>query len=225
MIISRGIRAVTFDMGGTLLEPWPSVGHVYAAGAARHGLYVDPSAINRQFAIAWGACRPFDHSREAWRGIVEASFAGLLPDPVTPRLFADLYHAFARPGAWRVFPDVGPALARLKGAGLKLAVISNWDERLEPLLRDLGLRRWFDAVVISRAAGAPKPDVRIFKTAVSRLGVRPRDILHVGDSMDEDVRGAARAGLRAVWLVRDPRQRLPGGASLANLHSLQPHPK
>src|SRR5580700_10426449 len=44
------IRAVTFDVGGTLIEPWPSVGRVYAEVAARHGLEVAAEDLDRQFA-------------------------------------------------------------------------------------------------------------------------------------------------------------------------------
>jgi phosphoglycolate phosphatase-like HAD superfamily hydrolase len=49
----KPIQAVTFDVGGTLIDPWPSVGHVYAAVAAEHGLTgVDPESLNVRFAAA-----------------------------------------------------------------------------------------------------------------------------------------------------------------------------
>ena len=63
----RNIQAVTFDVGGTLLEPWPSVGHVYAEVAQRHGLPgADAAKLAEQFAAAWRARRGFDYSRAAW---------------------------------------------------------------------------------------------------------------------------------------------------------------
>ena len=64
------IRAVTFDVGGTLIEVWPSVGHVYAEVAAWHGVE-GPSAgmINRRFAAAWKAARQFKYSRAHWAGL------------------------------------------------------------------------------------------------------------------------------------------------------------
>jgi putative hydrolase of the HAD superfamily len=58
---------------------------------------------------------------------------------------------------------------------------------------------FFDAILISEAEGLRKPDRRIFELAVSRLGVSPSDSAFVGDHPEIDVRGAQRAGLRAIW--------------------------
>src|SRR5438132_693805 len=100
------IRAVTFDVGGTLIRPWPSVGHVYSEVAARNGNPgVDPETLNRRFATAWQAKRHFDHSRLAWLGLVKQTFTGSLEDASIERLFNDLYDRFATPDAWRVFDD------------------------------------------------------------------------------------------------------------------------
>ena len=63
-------QAITFDIGGTLIEPWPSVGHVYAEVAARFGLRAEPSELNRRFRDAWRSRQPFDHSRVAWFELV-----------------------------------------------------------------------------------------------------------------------------------------------------------
>src|SRR5581483_2268722 len=71
------IQAVTFDVGGTLIKPWPSVGHVYAEVAARHGVKrLQPEALDRQFAAAWRRLRNFNHGREEWAALVDQTFAG-----------------------------------------------------------------------------------------------------------------------------------------------------
>src|ERR1051326_9281154 len=71
------IRAITFDVGGTLIDPWPSVGHVYAAVAAESGLPAyDPAVLNAQFVAAWRAKANFDYSRAAWASLVVSTFAG-----------------------------------------------------------------------------------------------------------------------------------------------------
>src|SRR5437899_9689385 len=147
MIPHANIQAVTFDVGGTLIAPWPSVGDVYATVAAQHGFKNLPVEIlGRQFAAAWRASKGFDHSREAWRKVVNATFAGLMQP--TDSFFRDLYQRFASPEVWRIFGDVVPALRILKERGLRLGIISNWDERLRPLLRDLELAPFFDVIVI-----------------------------------------------------------------------------
>ena len=61
MTTSATMRAVCFDVGGTLIEPWPSVGHVYAEVAVQFGITdIAPDALNMQFAAAWKARCGFD---------------------------------------------------------------------------------------------------------------------------------------------------------------------
>jgi putative hydrolase of the HAD superfamily len=207
MQAGRSIQAVSFDVGGTLIEPWPSVGHVYAAAAGDHGHPgISPAALNHQFAEAWQRQIDFDHSRCAWQAVVEQTFVGLLVPHQAAALLDDLYQRFARAAAWRVYPDVVPTLGRLKALGLKLAVVSNWDERLRPLLADLELTPFFHAIVISAEVGATKPAPAIFQRCLKALGCPAQAVLHVGDSPREDLGGAARAGLRGlrVWRASGP---------------------
>lgn len=55
-------------------------------------------------------------------------------------------------------------------------------------------------MVLSRDIGIRKPDPRIFRYALERIGVQPGNALHVGDSMKHDVVGARRAGMKTVWI-------------------------
>jgi putative hydrolase of the HAD superfamily len=199
----KNIQAITFDVGGTLLQPWPSVGHVYASIAAEHGHQgVAPELLNRQFAAAWRARKSFDHSRSAWLQLAQKAFFGTLDEARVKDLFDDLYDRFAAIEAWRVFDDVPPALDLLRKHQFPLAVISNWDERLRPLLTGLQLRDFFEVILISVEAGFAKPATEIFHKAAQRLGVAPDSIVHVGDSPSEDVAGAEGAGFRAILLDR-----------------------
>jgi putative hydrolase of the HAD superfamily len=214
------IEAVTFDVGGTLIEPWPSVGHVYAGVAAEHGLAgLSAETLNSNFAAAWRGRKNFDHSAAAWMEMVDQSFAGLAPVPPSRTFFRDIYHRFASSAAWRIFDDVVPALSALRQRRLKLAVISNWDERLGPLLRQLGLDRFFQAVVVSHAVGSPKPSPAIFLEAAAQLGLATEKIMHVGDQEQEDIQGAQAAGLQALRIQRG-RPRVPG-RQIASLSELE----
>jgi putative hydrolase of the HAD superfamily len=207
----RGIRAVTFDIGGTLIRCRPSVGHIYAAVAAEEGYpRLSPARLNRGFAAAWRAQTDFHHTRAQWAELVEASFRGSLPHPPGRRLFARIYDRFRQPEAWHVFRDVRPALEALSRRGLRLGVISNWDHRLRPLLRRLNLESRFEVIVVSCDFGRPKPDPGIFLEAATRFGLPPESLLHLGDSPEMDVAGARSAGLRALLLARRRRVRRPG---------------
>jgi putative hydrolase of the HAD superfamily len=100
-------------------------------------------------------------------------------------------------GALAFEPERGAvdAVEALAGAGLPLAVVSNWDVSLAGTLEELGLAEHLRAVVTSAAVGASKPDPAVFAPALAALGSTPERTLHVGDE-DADAEGAAAAGLR-----------------------------
>ncbi len=201
--IAAELQAVTFDVGGTLIECWPSVGHVYAEVAALHGFAgIDPHALNRRFGVAWSNLRDFRHTREEWAALVDETFGDLVGPGGTQSFFGALYERFAQPGAWRVFEDVVPTLTALKSRGFKLGLISNWDERLRPLLRKLGLYDYFDVITVSCEVALPKPSPAIFAQIAQIMALAPDQILHIGDSLVSDVQGARCAGFQALWLRR-----------------------
>jgi putative hydrolase of the HAD superfamily len=199
-----GIRAVTFDVGGTLIDPWPSVGHVYAATAAARGFgELDPRLLNARFYGVWqrqGAT--FDFSKSAWARLVVEALAELGPAAHSPELFQAIWDGFTQASAWRLFDDVGPCLRALKARGIRCAIISNWDERLTPTLRNLGLAAEFEFILASVEVGFAKPAPEIFTAAQQRLGLPAHEILHVGDGRREDRDGATASGFRGVWLDR-----------------------
>ncbi len=209
------IKAITFDVGGTLIQPWPSVGHVYAEVAARHGLNnFSAEQLNTRFKTAWRARPAFAHSRNNWQELVNEVFDG----PTPPSFFAELYDRFAEPSAWHVFDDVLPTLDALASREIKLAVISNWDERLRPLLRSLKLDRYFEAFAISIEVGFSKPSPVIFEHAAAKLGLPPGSILHIGDSPEMDIAGAQAAGFQALQIHR--HLKAPADSGLDSLAEL-----
>jgi HAD superfamily hydrolase (TIGR01549 family) len=92
------------------------------------------------------------------------------------------------------YPEVPEALRALRGAGLRLVVVSNWDVSLHQALRATGVDRLVDGALSSAEAGAAKPARAIFDRAVALAGTEPRETVHVGDSVAADVQGALAAG-------------------------------
>ena len=125
-----------------------------------------------------------------------------------PSRFAksELYDRFARAEAWEIYPEVPRVLDQLAASGVRLAVVSNWDERLPELLDDLGLAASFEAIVYSAAVGAEKPHPAIFQRALELLGEPPSLALHVGDRRRQDVEGAQAVGMLALHLDRHQGQ-------------------
>ena len=81
-----------------------------------------------------------------------------------------------------------------------MAVISNSEGQVEEILQDLGLREYFEIVIDSFIVGVEKPDPRIFKIALERLGWDRSDTIYIGDIFYMDIWGANQAGLGAIHL-------------------------
>ncbi|MCC6763728.1 MAG: HAD-IA family hydrolase [Deltaproteobacteria bacterium] len=207
------LRAVSFDAAGTLFHPVRPIGELYAMVAARHGVTADATDLDRRFRAAFRAAPPLAfpplaeperRRREKgwWHAIVREVFAG---SPVADfdGYFDALFAFFAGAEAWRADPDAAPLLARLRAAGVRVLVVSNFDARVRDVLAALGLAGAVDAVTISSEAGAAKPDPRIFARALADASLRAHEVLHVGDSAREDLPAARGAGLEVV-LVGGP---------------------
>jgi putative hydrolase of the HAD superfamily len=136
----------------------------------------------------------------------------------------DLDHATARRAMlaaleFEPYPDVLPALGVLHERGVTLVIASNWDCSLPDWLRPTGIMELVDGVVTSAEVGAAKPDPRVFERALAVAAVEPSEALHAGDKVDNDVEGAAAAGVRGV-LVQREGEPPPGVEAVRSLREL-----
>jgi putative hydrolase of the HAD superfamily len=200
-------RAVLFDALGTLVAlepPWPSLRRTLRD---RHGIEISEQRAKEAMQAEMSYYR--DHHAE---GADAASLAQLrrrcaavlrehLPEAGSIAL-DDLTEVLLDALRFTPYPDAAPTLAALRRAGLRLAVVSNWDCSLRSVLAEVGLAAAVDEVVVSAEVGVEKPDARIFAAALAKLRRGPEESLFVGDSIDVDIVGARSAGLRAVLLDR-----------------------
>ena len=198
----KQIRAVTFDIGGTLIVPEPSVGAVYAEVAKEFGVRLPPELLEKRFYEGFRQAST-DHPSSAekvfWETVVRHVFdpAGL--DDITfQALFEAVYKTFGEGRRWRVLDGVPRLLETLAARGFRLAALSNADERFHTVLRDLRLTQYFEIVFLSGDIGCEKPDLRIFRHVEKTLRLHPQHLLHAGDSMKHDLTGAQNAG----WAAR-----------------------
>ncbi len=115
------------------------------------------------------------------------------------------------------FPEAAAALAALRERGLTLVCVSNWDVSLSDVLERCGLAEHFDGFATSAQAGALKPDPAVFRLGLEIAGCSADRVLHVGDTVEEDVAGAQAAGIRALHIDRD------GNGDIASLGEIADH--
>jgi putative hydrolase of the HAD superfamily len=197
----RDVRALLFDLGGTVL----SIDHARIASyLAEDGIRVSEGWAARSERAGRvrldRLVREGADGRAQWRGFFEAFLleAGA-PAARMDSLFERVAEFHRRQHLWnRPVPGVREALTALGHAGFRLAVVSNSDGRAEWLLGTVGLAREFEFVVDSAEVGFDKPDARIFRLACERFGLAPERCAYLGDVMTIDVEGSARAGLRPI---------------------------
>ena len=209
-------KAVFFDVGGTLLRVYPSVGEVYARRARSHGFSGDAREVDEQFRLQWKAMGGIESlgrqsgitvEKKFWHDLVFRVFEhfGGLSD--FENFFEQIYDAFRTKDCWRVYEDVleSGILEKLKRRGVVLGVVSNWDSRLADTLDAVGLARHFDFILASTVVGSAKPDQKIFAAALKRSGVRCEEACHIGDEPLTDINGARKAGIDAILIDRNGR--------------------
>ncbi len=207
------LEVVFLDAVGTLFEVRGSVGEIYSTIARRHGVDTCADVLQAAFVEAFrrksldpippaNSRHRLMREREWWLEIVRQVFSGRMTPAALLEYFEEVFEVFRTAAAWRLFPEVSHCLDRLHSAGYRLGIISNFDSRLLDLLDDLGIGSQFEHVTISWAAGAAKPDARIFRSALEAMNVLAGHALHVGDSLKEDFAGARGSGIQAVWLDR-----------------------
>lgn len=81
-----------------------------------------------------------------------------------------------------------------------LVLVSNFYGNMSVVLEEFGLNELFQSVVESAVVGFRKPDIRIFQLGIDALGVRPEEVVVVGDSISKDILPARKAGCRTIWL-------------------------
>ena len=115
---------------------------------------------------------------------------------------------FGQPGPMARWPEVAAtdgaadALGRI-AAGHRLALATNAADSDSALVREalarVGLDRFFPTIFVSSEIGAEKPAPAFFRAVINGLGCAPDELVMVGDSYENDVRGGRAAGMWTIW--------------------------
>jgi len=105
-----------------------------------------------------------------------------------------------------LYSDTLSSLEILKRLGFRIGIIGNtafWGSiYTRRLLRETGISRYIEIQIFSDELRIQKPDRRIFLEFCRRLDVKPYEVIHIGDSVVEDIGGALSAGMKAIYIDR-----------------------
>lgn len=206
------IRAISLDLNGTLLAPNPSVGVIYADVLKGFGYTLAPELLDPAFKASfkevsaiWALHPERRMDKGFWKEVVDGTAAdtegwGAASDD----MFDALYDTFAEGRRWTVRTGSFDFLDAIIERGLKIAYFSNTDERMHSVLEDTFLAEYADAVCFSSEIGYEKPHPEAFAAVQAKLDCAPVEILHLGDSLINDGRGAHKAGWQTA-LLKSPK--------------------
>jgi HAD superfamily hydrolase (TIGR01662 family) len=227
------VRAVLFDYGHTLVDfrrTEEALLDAYRQISARIEAvaYMEvPELLDLVERVAGGIERVIEESYAARRleeldqsALLRESFAAIgfdLPDDVLAHVVALDHSAYSN--SITAEPATMATLTALKDAGYRMGLVSNVT-LLPALMREdltrLGFDAFLEATVFSSEVGVRKPDPRIFRAALDRLGADPGETVFVGDRRFDDVTGAQAVGMRGVQTLQfrqedEPADVVPDG--------------
>ena len=191
------VKAILFDFWGTLVETGI---HPSPVRQVRYILRLQMPF--QEFIVKFEEAfmlKKFENLNEAFKNVCIAF--NVNPPPFVVDKLIGMWNKnmlLAKP-----FQDTKHVLDELK-KDYKLAIISNTDNfSLEPVLDKFELRKYFDAIMLSCETGYLKANTKMFNEAIKALGVKKKDCLMVGDSLDSDIAGATKAkkGFRVIRII------------------------
>jgi len=201
------LRAVVFDVDFTLAQPGPNLGpDGYRSLGLRYGLDLDPMLYDEARRAAFETLErhpELEHDEETWVLFTQRVIEGMGGRGDTYACAAEMTHAWEHADHFELYDDVLPALAALRGRGLRLGLLSNTARDLELFVAHHSLE--VDAVLTSRVHGKTKPHEAIFRHMLELLGVDAAEAAMVGDSPEDDIYGALTVGMQAVLIDREQR--------------------
>jgi len=203
----RRIRGISLDLDDTLWPIWPTIER---AEQVLHAWLLREAPRTADLLVTPGVLRELREATERERSDLAHDLSALRRESIRaalrragedPALADPAFDAFfAERQRVTLYEDALPALQWLS-ARYPLVAVSNGNADVHLT----GVGQWFQGAFSARGFGSGKPQAPIFHAAAASLGLKPEEVLHVGDDASLDVLGAINAGMQAAWLMRDAR--------------------
>jgi putative hydrolase of the HAD superfamily len=225
---AAAVRAVLFDLDDTLFDHRGASRAALAEVHRRHAGGTDFEEFEAHHArilevlhldVLAGRRGLDDARRERFRRVFE--IVGITLSEADADAVAAAYRAGYVP-SWRAVEGAADLVAAVRQHARVGVVSNNLIEETRDKLVFCRIAALVDAVVVSGDEGISKPDPRIFRIALDRLGVAPEQAVMFGDSWASDIVGAARAGIRPIWFNPGHRPRPPLPPDVEEIDSLTP---
>jgi epoxide hydrolase-like predicted phosphatase len=204
------VKAVLFDLGGTLIKTSP-VSEIFKTILENLGIKRSTEEIEKARRAAE---KQFDMEEmpilgdEFWLLWNTKVLEHLEIHGDTRYLAERISKQWWHYSGVELFPDVEKTLKLLRKKGLKVGLVTNGLESdIREVLPRVGLTAFFDVEVTSSIVGKVKPHREIFLHALEKLGVKPQEAMYVGDMVENDYRGARGCGLKALLIDREENVR------------------
>lgn len=230
----QAIRTIFFDVGFTLLHPYPSDMEICQQVCARLGLHLHLDQLKTRLIEAEDFyLRHMRANRHVWASedAISAFWITYFMNMLRPlveehdekhlrQLAEALNHEYDSHTSWQLYPDVLPTLEALQASKrYTLGAISDWGLSLGPILQGLRLNTYFEHLLVSAMTGHAKPSPLLYETALTRANSIADYSVHIGDSYTLDVLGARAVGMTPVLLDRK-RRLAPDQVDCLLIHSL-----
>lgn len=153
-------------------------------------------------------------SRDYWRAMLWEIFAGRCNNRQFEIAVEFIYRALASPEHWKLMPDVVSALEAIRFLGVKTVVLSNGDSRWKKALADKKIAHFFDRIFVSAETGFAKPEEAAFDNLCRQMAIPRGELLHIGDTLAEDIIPAVNFGANAIWVTSRATELPPENVSI-----------
>ncbi len=209
------IEGVIFDLGNTLLHFDADMRETLLHGAQDLAAYLHEQGLELD-AVAFASVyidnlyATYEQAKRDW---IEVTGHQMLRRTLADFGHTDVPEAMIDEGiraslaygetVWKPFSDTFEMLERLRLAGYRLGLISNFfdDGWIQRTIDNFGLRPWFSPILTSAGLGLRKPHPGIFRAVLEQWGLPPERALMVGDTPSQDIAGAQSVGMRAVLVT------------------------